>query len=129
MSAQAYILLGKHRLADGTLLTAGDELKLTPQQAQGLAGKVVLASAQEAADAIANSSTDERIAALTEQVESLTAQNADLQARLDSGEEKGEAKPGLVQRAVNTVTGNNTAQANDESVRRVDQSGQDSQDL
>ena len=129
MSKQTYILTSKHHSREG-LLQAGDEIDLTAEQAQALTGKVVLASAAEAAEAMGNDSADERVAELTAQVEALTAENADLKARLGESEGAGEAKqPGLVRQAVNAVTGNNSAQAQDESVREVGGQQRDASDL
>ena len=40
MSKKEYILLGKHRFADGKILNKGDSIKLSPEQAKNLSNKI-----------------------------------------------------------------------------------------
>ena len=114
-----YVLTGKHRTADGKLLSTGDEIKLTPVQAQALVGKVELLAAKEAADNAANQSADERIADLTAQVDKLVADNKKLKSRLaeyeddDSADDKGQKRKGPLDKMVDAVKGRGKGNADD----------------
>ena len=112
MSKETYVLTGKHRAADGTLMAVGDTLKLTPEQAQALVGKVELLAAREAADKAENQSVDERVAGLTAEVEKLRAENTELKSRLDEYEDDGDGEDGDER---GRVVGDSESQSDDDA--------------
>lgn len=82
-TAEEYILLGTHHNADGTVLRAGDSIKLTPVQAQAMANKIRSSKEVVVVD-LSNDELNQRIASLTTQLKERDDEVADLTTQLQA---------------------------------------------